>query len=201
MNKILKLLNLKIDGNQKYILLSLFISGLLITYISPMFTKIVITELPAEWIAFESLFASVSVFLVSILWKGKIRDKAIKYFIIFCIIETICGFALALYLIFVEFNVWAYAIFTLIYGYFVSIFVGKCIMAFKAKLWNEEKREIYDNNSSIISSITCIAGYSLALLFMPSLEVSLVLWAIACIVDDIGWMIVYKINKNKLVEE
>ena len=198
MNKILNLLNLKIDNNQKYILLSLFISGLLITYVSPMFTKVIITALPAEWIAFESLFASISTLLIGILWKGKTRETAMKHFIIFCLIETIASFTLALYLLLVEFNVWVYAIFSLFYISFITVFVGKCIMAFKTKLWNEEKREIYDNNTSIISGITCISGFLLALLFMPSLKLSLILWAIACIVDDIGWMIVYIKNKEML---
>ena len=198
MNKILKLLNLKIDNNQKYILLSLFISGLLITYVSPMFTKVIITALPAEWIAFESLFASISTLLIGILWKGKPRKTAMKHFIIFCLIETIASFTLALYRLLVEFNVWVYAIFSLFYISFITVFVGKCIMAFKTKLWNEEKREIYDNNTSIISGITCISGFLLALLFMPSLKLSLILWAIACIVDDIGWMIVYIKNKKIL---
>ena len=198
MNKILNLLNLKIDNNQKYILLSLFISGLLITYVSPMFTKVIITALPAEWIAFESLFASISTLLIGILWKGKTRETAMKHFIIFCLIETIASFTLALYLLLIEFNVWVYAIFSLFYISFITVFVGKCIMVFKTKLWNEEKREIYDNNTSIISGITCISGFLLALLFMPSLKLSLILWAIACIVDDIGWMIVYIKNKEIL---
>lgn len=66
LEKVFNILNLKIDNNQKYILLSLFISGLLITYVSPMFTKIVITALPPEWIAFENLFASVSVFIIGV---------------------------------------------------------------------------------------------------------------------------------------
>ena len=121
-----------------------------------------------------------------------------KHFIIFCLIETIASFTLALYLLLVEFNVWVYAIFSLFYISFITVFVGKCIMAFKTKLWNEEKREIYDNNTSIISGITCISGFLLALLFMPSLKLSLILWAIACIVDDIGWMIVYIKNKKIL---
>ena len=198
MNKILNLLNLKIDNNQKYILLSLFISGLLLTYVSPMFTKVIITALPAEWIAFESLFASISTLIIGILWKGKPRETAMKHFIVFCLIETIASFTLAIYLLLVEFNVWVYAIFSLFYVSFITIFVGKCIMAFKTKLWNEEKRELYDNNTSIISGITCISGFLLALLFMPSLELSLILWAIACIVDDIGWMIVYIKNKEVL---
>lgn len=199
MRKLFNFFNLKIDSNQQFTLLSLFISGILITYVSPMFTKVVITALPAEWIAFQSLFSAFSALVIGILWKGKTRELVMKYFIIFCMFETVAGFLLALYLLLIEFNVWVYAIFSLFYSSFITIFVGKCIMAFKTKLWNEEKREIYDNNLSIISSITCIGGFSLALLFMPSLETALILWAIACIVDDIGWMIVYNKNKEVLI--
>ena len=50
--QILDKLNIKPDNNQKWILLSLFISGLLITYSSPVIAKSIITALPAEWIAF-----------------------------------------------------------------------------------------------------------------------------------------------------
>ena len=46
--KILDKLNIKPDKNQKWILLSLFISGLLITYSSPVIAKSIITALPAE---------------------------------------------------------------------------------------------------------------------------------------------------------
>lgn len=200
MTKLFKVLNLKIDNNQKWILFSLFISTLLITYVTPIFTKVVITSLPPEWIAFESLFASLSIFVISVLWKGKIRESIIKYFIIFCIIETIAGFLLSLYLLLIEFNVWIYAIFSLLYVSFISILIGKCIMVFKTKLWNFEKREEYDNNTQVISSLTCILGFLLALLFMPSLEMALILWGIACIVDEIGWIIVYSKNKRKLQE-
>ena len=50
--KILDKLNIKPDKNQKWTLLSLFISGLLITYTGPVIAKSIITALPAEWIAF-----------------------------------------------------------------------------------------------------------------------------------------------------
>ena len=152
-NKILTFFNLKLDTNQKYIFLSLFLSGLILTYINPIFLKTIITELPPEWIAFESLFFSVSTLLIGMVWKGKLRDNILKYFILFCIIESLLGFILSLYLILIEFNVWVYAIFSLIYQSLITIFVGKCIMVFKTKLWNEKKREEYDNNTSIISSI------------------------------------------------
>lgn len=73
-------------------------------------------------------------------------------------------------------------------------------MAFKAKLWVEKEREIYDNNLSIISSIVCIIGFTVALIAMPSLKLALALWGICCILDDIGWIYVYNKNAKKLKE-
>ena len=71
-------------------------------------------------------------------------------------------------------------------------------MAFKAKLWVEKEREIYDNNVSIVSGIVCIIGYISALIALPSLKVSLFLWSVCCIFDDVGWLIVYAKNKEVL---
>lgn len=199
--RILNLINVHPDTNQKYILMSLFVSGLLMTYCGPIFTKTVITLLPAEWIAFESLFSSISGLLIGMAWQGNIRLKIINNFLLFVIAECTAGFLTASYLCFIQFNVWVYAVATLIYGSLVCTMVSKCIMAFKPKLWTEKGREIYDNNSSIVSGIYCILGFSAALLFMPTLKTALFLWAICCIIDDIGWIIVYTKNKKILIED
>jgi hypothetical protein len=178
--------------------LSLFLSGLVYTYISPCLTKVIISALPSEWIAFESLFSSLSGLIIGMLWQGKIRGIAIKIFIFLCIAESVAGFILGMYLCFIEFNVWVYAICSLLYGSFIAKFVGKCTMAFRAKLWQDKEREVYDNNSSILSGIVCMVGFSSALLFMPSLKMSLFLWGLCCIIDDLGWIIVYIKNKEIL---
>lgn len=196
--KILELLNLHPDSNQKWLLISTFFSGLLITYVNPTLTKTIISELPAEWIAFEALVTSIAGLFIGMLWKGNIRKTAIKYFFWLAIAESVLGCVLGLYLCFIEFNIWVYAICSLIYTTFITMFVGKCTMAFKAKLWVEKEREIYDNNFSIVSGIVCIIGFGAALLFLPSLKVSLFLWSLCCIIDDLGWLIVYKKNKKEL---
>lgn len=201
MKKILHLLNLKLDNNQAWIVLSLLFSGFLVTYISPTIVKDIYSKLPAEWIAFESLFGSIAGLLIGILWKEKIRNYVIQHFIPFIIIETLCGVLLCLWLVLVEYNVWILAIASLLYTSFITIFVGKCIMVFKSKLWNDKKREEYDNNIAIISGIVCVVGYLCALLFLPSLETALILWGIAYLVDDIGWGIVYLKNKTELLTE
>ena len=74
--QILDKLNIKTDSNQKWILLSLFISGLLITYTGPVIAKSIITALPAEWIAFG--------LIIGMMWQGRIRRKIIKCFFYFC---------------------------------------------------------------------------------------------------------------------
>ena len=198
--KILSFINIHPDLNQKYLLISLVLSGLLITYSHPTLLKVLVSELPAQWIAFQSLSMSIAGLLIGVIWQGKIREKAIKYFFYLALTESICGCLLGLYLCFISFNVWIFAIASLIYSSLISTFVGKCIMAFKAKLWIEKDREIYDNNASIVTGIVCIVGYLFAIVALPPLKLSLFLWSICCIIDDIGWIRVYKINKTKLIE-
>lgn len=200
LKKAANLLNINADHNQKWLLWSMAISGLISTYIGPMLTKTVITDLPPQWLAIDSLVMSLSVLIIGMSWRGKIREKAIKSFSMLAITECACGFILAMYLCFIGYNAWIYAIGSLIYSSLIVVFIGKCIMAFKAKLWIEKEREIYDNNLSIVGGIVCVVGYLTALIAMPSLKVALFLWGLACIFDDIGWIIVYIKNKERLKE-
>lgn len=178
----------------------MFICGLLSTYVFPVIIKDIYSQLPSSWIAFESLVGSVSGLLISVAWKNSIRQGAIKRFMGFVIAETICGVVLCAYLLFIDYNIWVLAVSQLIYTTFVTSFVGKCIMVFKSKLWNNESREHYDNNASIIAGLTCILGYSLALFFEPSIKFALSLWGIAYLVDDIGWAIVFWKNREQLTD-
>jgi hypothetical protein len=198
LKKILNLLNVHPDKNQRWILLSLFLSGLLITYVHPAIVKEVYTNLPAEWIAFESLSSSVAGLVVGMLWKGSLRKGVTKNFLIFAVSESVLGCLLGLFLAFIHYNVWIFAVASLVYSAFITTFVGKCIMAFKAKLWIEREREIYDNNQSVVLGIVCVIGFSLALFFMPSLKLALVIWGLCCIIDDAGWIFVYLKNREAL---
>ena len=102
---IFNLLNIHPDKNQKWILLSLFVSGLLITYAHPAIIKEVYTNLPAEWIAFESLAMSVAGLVVGIMWKGKVRETATRNFMAFAITESTLGCLLGVFLAFIYYNV------------------------------------------------------------------------------------------------
>ena len=196
--KFLNLINVHPDHNQKWLLISLIVSGLLITYADPTLIKAIVSELPAQWLAFQSLAMSITGLVIGVIWKNKVRSTAIKYFAILAAGESLCGCLLGMYLCFIQWNAWVFAIASLIYSTLIVTFVSKCIMAFKAKLWQEKEREIFDNNASIVTGIVCIIGYLFALIALPPLKVSLFLWGICCIFDDIGWIIVYIKNKEKL---
>lgn len=198
MKFILNKLNVHPDHNQRWILCSLFMAGLLGTYISPRVTKEIISELPPEWLAFQNLSSAAFGLLLGVLWQKKIRAVAIKYFMYFAIAESTIGCMLGLYLALIQWNVWVFAVVSLLYSMFICKFVSKCIMAFKAALWVEKEREVYDNNTSIVSGIVCIIGFAMALISMPSLKVALILWSLCCIIDDIGWIIVYYKNRENL---
>ena len=199
--KILNLFNLKLDSNQKYIIVSLILCGLLCSYISPVIIKDIYTKLPSEWIAFESLVGSISGFLISIFWRDTIRRQAIKKFLVLVIGETVCGILVCAYLLLIDYNIWVLAISQLIYTTFITSFVCKCIMVFKSKLWNNKDRETYDNNIEIVSCLTSILGYLIAILAEPNIYLAIFLWGVAYLVDDIGWAIVYFKNKELLVKD
>ena len=196
--KILNLFNLKLDNNQKYIVVSLILCGLLCSYISPVIIKDIYTKLPSEWIAFESLVGSISGFLISIFWRDTIRRQAIKKFLALVIGETVCGILVCAYLLLIDYNIWVLAIAQLIYTTFITSFVCKCIMVFKSKLWNNKDRETYDNNMEIVACLTSILGYLTAIIVELNIYLSIFLWGIAYLVDDIGWAIVYFKNKEML---
>ena len=199
--KILNSFNLKLDSNQQYIVVSLILCNLLCSYISPVIIKDIYTKLPSEWIAFESLVGSISGFLISIFWRDTIRRQAIKKFLTLVIGETVCGILVCAYLLLIDYNIWVLAIAQLIYTTFITSFVCKCIMVFKSKLWNNKDRETYDNNIEIVSCLTSILGYLIAILAEPNIYLAIFLWGVAYLVDDIGWAIVYFKNKELLVKD
>ena len=115
--------------------------------------------------------------------------------------ESVLAFLIAMYLTFVQYNVWVFAIGTLLYASTVSVFVSKCIMCFESKLWQNREREDFDNTNSIVRNIVNCLGFAISLLAMPSLKVAIFIWGVTCVVDDIGWIIIYNKNKKAIQEE
>lgn len=200
LNKLLEKLNIRLDENQKWIALSYFILGTIFSFTSPTFIKEYGMNLPTQYFAAEAIVSAFSVLFVGMAWQGKIRAFATKHFIGFAVCESVIAFIVSLYLIFINYNIWILAISCMIYTNLISIFVGKCIMAFRTKIWNEEAREIYDNNNSIIGAFVCLFGYGAALFITPSIKTCVFIWGITCLLDNIAWCCLYYKHRDKFIE-
>jgi uncharacterized protein YacL len=184
--------------NDKNIIIGFqFISDILICIGWPTIHKVCIELLPTRYLAFEQLAISFFLILFCSLWKkDTFREKSINIFYYLSLFELISGMVLA-FLMSIWFNVWVYAIGSLIYTSAISVLLSRIIIAFKAALFKEKDREDFDNDYQLTSSISSLIGCGLALIYPPSLTISLILWGIACL-NNLGWVIVYKRNKIKL---
>ena len=199
-NILAKFLNLKVQKNQGWLLMSSSVSGLIYTYTHPVIVKATISNLPEQYISLEALWFCLSGLILGAIWKGCVREKAIKYFTYIATIESLAAFSLGCYMAFVNWNVWVFAISSALYLSIVSQFIGKCVMAFKASLWIDKEREDFDNTSSIMSNTIAMIGFMIATIAMPKLEVAVFLWGLGCIFDDIGWIIVYRKTRNRIID-
>ena len=195
-----RIFNIQIQENQGFLLFSSAISGLIYTYSNPPIVKEIISKLPAQYISFEGAWFCMSALVIGAIWKNKTREFALKFFTWLALTESLGSFLLSIYLVFVSYNVWVFAILTLLYSSIVTTFIGKCIMMFQSKLWNGKEREMYDNTSSIFRNGVAMIGFVIAILAMPSLNTAILLWGIGCVFDDIGWIIVYNRTREILIE-
>ena len=195
-----RLFNIQIQENQSYLLFSCSVSGLIYTYSNPPIVKEIISKLPPEYISFEGFWFCLCSLIMGAIWKTKTREIAMRYFVWIALFESLGSFIISLYLVFVNYNVWLFAILTLVYSSIITTFIGKCIMMFQSKLWNGKTRELFDNTSSIFRNGIALLGFLIAICFMPSLKVAILLWGVGCIFDDIGWIIVYRKCRDRIID-
>ena len=201
MAKVFKFFNIQLQPYQGPLALSMFFSVLLNAYFCPVLFKTTVSALPSQWLAFEGVWCCTVSLLIGMVWKGNFRKAVLRNFVWFAIIESAASFCLGMWLAFVSWNVWVYAIFSLLYVSLVSLTISRCIMVFKTKVWNEKSRELHDNTASVVRDLALILGGILAIIFCPPLKLALILWGIACVVDDIGWIFTWFKLKDKLKED
>jgi len=194
-------LNIKIKKNCGMLYATLFFSVLMNTYANPCIIKEIVSSLPAQYLSIESLTICISNLLIGMLWKGKTREVVVRNFMLLAVLETAASVFLGIWLLCISYNVWVMAIASIVYTNCISLFICKCVMTFKSKLFIEKDREDFDNGHSNVMAIASIIGFVCATLFMPSLQVAILFWSVACISDDIGWMSIYAKNKSKLTTD
>ena len=166
-------LNIKLNRNSNALFLSMALSVMLYSYSNPCIVKEIVSSLPAQYLSVESLSFFISTLLVGMIWKGKPRDVIIRNFTILAMLETIASALLGIWLLFISYNVWVMAIASIVYVNCISIFINKCVIAFKSKLFIDKDREDFDNSSATISSVASIIGLASSAFFMPSLNVAI----------------------------
>lgn len=189
--RLLDALNIRVQANQGWLVASSVASGLLYALSCVPIQKEICTNLPAQYLSAEAIWICLSSVVVGWMWKGKVRLCMLGNFAAIALAESVLSFLLSLYLVFISYNVWVFAIASVFYSSLICFFVGKCKMMFEANLWKSREREQYDNTTSIVRNLTAVCGFGLATAFMPTLSHAVLFWGLGCIFDDIGWVIVY----------
>lgn len=175
----------------------MFFTNLALSIASPTITKTIVTALPTQWLAFQSLVGCISGSFFGIMWnKENFRTFSIPLFMKLEIGEMIFGIVLAITMCF-YFNAWIFAIGSMVFTSIISVWLGRILIAFRSILWVGEKREQYDNNGLLNANISCLIGFLIAAIIPIPLKVALVLWALYCLYN-IGWIILYQRNKKLL---
>ena len=188
-----------IEWNNKNILIAFhFFPDVLIGIGWATIHKVCVELLPTQWLSFEQLMLSAFLILACSLWKNdKFRENSIKIFLYLSIFEMVSGMIIAFSMA-VWFNVWIFAIGSLIYTGAVSILLSRVETAFKAKLFKERNREDFDNDMQLACSLSSLIGFGIASIISIPIVSALILWGIAWI-GNLGWIIVYLKNRKILV--
>ena len=183
--------------NKNILILSHFIPDILLGLGWATIHKVCVELLPAQWLSFEQLMISIFLITACFLWKNeKFRKNTISIFLFLSIFEMLTGMVMAFSMVF-SFNVWVYAIGSLLYTGLISVFLSRIEIAFKSKLFVERDRENFDNDMELAVSSSSLIGFGVASLIEIPLNTALILWGIAWI-GNLGWIMVYLKNKNAL---
>ena len=193
-----KICNNCIEWSNKNILIAFhFFPDILIGIGWASIHKICVEMLPTQWLSFEQLVLSAFLIFACSLWKNdKFRENSMKIFLYLSIFEMLSGLILSFTMV-IWFNVWVFAIGSLIYTGAISILLGRIETAFKAKLFKERGREDFDNDMQLACSLSSLIGFGIASIISIPINSALILWGIACI-GNLGWIIVYLKNKKVL---
>lgn len=187
-----------IEWNNKNILIAFhFFPDVLIGIGWATIHKVCVEQLPTQWLSFEQLMLSVFLILACSLWKiDRFREKSLKLFLYLSIFEMLSGMLLAFSMA-VYFNVWIFAIGSLLYTGAISVLLNRVETAFKSKLFNFRDREDFDNDMQLACSLSSLIGFGIASIVSIPISSALLLWGIAWI-GNLGWIIVYIKNRKNL---
>lgn len=181
----------KIDA----MIVATFLSTIFYSSAYPHIHQIVVTQLPPEAISYNQIINCIALIVTCAVWN-KYSDKLFKYYNLFCTLET------ASYILIVT-----YAIRTgNLYGYYMldtfdfAIITNNIIRGgtkLKAILYNtEKKRERFDNNNCIASSLATLLGSGISLILRLDINALLIISAVGGCIDNVIYMGIFTKNRR-----
>ncbi len=187
---------LHIDNTSGVLLLFAFIDSLMLALAYPAIRKVTGDMLPTRYFAIEGILSCACGLLVCMSWNSKkFRRFSFGIFkgMAFAEILVFACIGVSMYL---WFNIWVFAIGTLITQCIICVFMGRILNSFRVAIFPDREREFYDNNMHIVSSISYLLGLTVVAIWPIPLDVSILLWGFGCF-GDIGWLIIYRRHKSK----
>lgn len=186
-----------IEKTQAILLTCVFVDTILQSLAYPMIRKTTGELLPSRYFAIEGIVCSVSIIIACALWNSKgFRKFSFKIYTTLAVIESIAWLSLGVTMYF-HFNVWIFAIGSLLCVSVISVYIARIINSFRVALFPDRKREFYDNNVRLVDCISGLIGLGIAAIFPLSLDISVLLWGLGT-VGTVGWLIVYGKNRKRL---
>lgn len=187
---------LHIDNTSGVLLLFAFIDYIMLALAYPAIRKVTGELLPARYFAIEGILSCACGLLVCMSWNSKkFRKFSFKIFkgLAFAEIIAFASIGISMYL---WFNIWVFAIGTLITQCIICVFMARILNSFRVAIFPDREREFYDNNMHIVSSVSYLLGLTVVAIWPIPLDVSILLWGFGCF-GDIGWLIIYRRHKSK----
>lgn len=186
-----------LDKTSSILLLFAFIQSLMMALAYPAIRKVTGELLPSQYFAIEAFLQCLVGLFVCFLWNfKKFRLNSFKLFKILAWLEIIVCAVIGIYCYF-NFNIWVFAIGSLLVSCIITIYLARIINSFRVATFPDRQREFYDNNMNIITSISALIGLGIGIFFPIPLSTSILLWGFGCFAT-IGWLVIYKRNKQIL---
>lgn len=189
----------ELDDNGRIVIIIEVICTLLCSCSCITLDQVIKAELPAAEFGWRMTVSAIIGIVIGHVYTDSVRAWLIKKFLGFVFWESIWTTGVAVYMIVFGFDARVFMWTSVIYGAIISRLVGRCTKAFKCELWKGRALEDLSNHSGQFGRYAALVG---GLLAGPVSELgvngALVLWAITSFLDDLGWVILYKKNEDRL---
>lgn len=204
MIKFIDWLDIKPTKDQRVLLISNGIICFITAFVSSaMMNNCAVVNFNEEFTSTMNLISCVCGIVIGKVWTGYVRDHLMRNYKVYVIVECIIFSAIYLFLALCHelWNPYAYMIIGLIYSVLIGRFIGRSQDVIKSAVWvDNDQRERFNINMNNVAPLASLVGFILIKVWYPGLTTSLILLSSVCIIDDIGWFIVYCKNKDKVLQ-